>query len=59
MQLTAQAIAERADVSERAFLAHFKSKDDAFTAAVEVGHMKGMAIIARARTDQGLAYRCS
>jgi AcrR family transcriptional regulator len=49
MQLTAQAIAERADVSERAFLAHFKSKDDAFTAAVEVGHMKGMAIVARAR----------
>lgn len=49
IKLTAQAIAERADVSERAFLAHFKSKDDAFTAAVEVGHMKGLAIVARAR----------
>ncbi|MGH2879524.1 MAG: TetR/AcrR family transcriptional regulator [Solirubrobacteraceae bacterium] len=49
MKLTAQSIAERADVSERAFLAHFKSKDDAFTAAVEVGHMKGLAIVARAR----------
>jgi AcrR family transcriptional regulator len=47
--LTAQAIAERADVSERAFLAHFKSKDDAFLAAVEVGHMKAMAIVSRAR----------
>lgn len=47
--LTAQAIAERADVSERAFLAHFKSKDDAFVAAVEVGHMKAMAIVSRAR----------
>ncbi|HEU0249330.1 MAG TPA: TetR/AcrR family transcriptional regulator [Solirubrobacteraceae bacterium] len=47
--LTAQAIAERADVSERAFLAHFRSKDDAFVAAVEVGHMKAMAIVSRAR----------
>jgi len=47
--LTAQGIAERADVSERAFLAHFKSKDDAFAAAIEVGHMKGMAIVARVR----------
>jgi AcrR family transcriptional regulator len=47
--LTAQAIAERADLSERAFLAHFKSKDDAFVAAVEIGHMKAMAIVSRAR----------
>lgn len=49
--LTAQAIAERADVSERSFLAHFKSKDDAFTAAVEVGHMKAMAIVSRIRAS--------
>lgn len=49
--LTAQAIADRADVSERAFLAHFKSKDDAFTAAVEVGHMKAMAIVSRIRAS--------
>jgi AcrR family transcriptional regulator len=48
-ELTAVAIAERADVSERAFLAHFKNKDDAFSAAVEVGHMKGQAIVERAR----------
>jgi AcrR family transcriptional regulator len=56
--LTAQAISERADVSERAFLAHFRSKDDAFTAAVEVGHMKGMAIVARAR-EQAKDWRTS
>ena len=49
VQLTAQAIAERADVSERAFLAHFTGKEDAYTAAIEVGHMKGMAVVVRAR----------
>jgi AcrR family transcriptional regulator len=47
--LTAQGIAEHADLSERAFLAHFKSKDDAFAAAVEIGHMKAQAIVERAR----------
>jgi AcrR family transcriptional regulator len=50
--LTAQAIAERADVSERAFLAHFKSKDDAFTAALELGHMKAMGIVERERAKE-------
>ena len=49
-ELTAVAIAERADISERAFLAHFKNKDDAFKAALEVGHMKGQAIVERARS---------
>jgi AcrR family transcriptional regulator len=49
--LTAQGIADRADVSERAFLAHFKSKDDAFTAALELGHTKAMGLIARARAQ--------
>jgi AcrR family transcriptional regulator len=48
-ELTALSIAERADISERAFLAHFKNKDDAFSATVEVGHMKGQAIVERAR----------
>lgn len=48
-ELTAQAIIERADLSERAFLAHFKDKDEAFYAAAEVGHMKGQAIVERAR----------
>lgn len=49
VSLTAQAIAERADVSERAFLAHFNNKDEAFAAAVEVGHMKAMATVVRAQ----------
>jgi AcrR family transcriptional regulator len=48
--LTAQRIAERADISERAFLAHFKSKDEAFAAAVELGHMKMLALVDRARS---------
>jgi hypothetical protein len=42
--LTAEAIADRADISERAFLAHFKNKDDAFATAIDLGHMKAMAI---------------
>lgn len=50
-ELTALSIAERADVSERAFLAHFKNKDEAFAAAVEVGHAKGQAIVERARSS--------
>jgi AcrR family transcriptional regulator len=51
--LTAQGIAERADISERAFLAHFKSKDEAFAAAVELGHMKALAVVDRARATAG------
>ncbi|HTD58473.1 MAG TPA: TetR/AcrR family transcriptional regulator, partial [Solirubrobacteraceae bacterium] len=47
--LTALSIAEHADVSERAFLAHFKNKDEAFAAAMEIGHLKGQAIVERAR----------
>jgi AcrR family transcriptional regulator len=49
--LTAQSIADTADVSERAFLAHFKDKDEAFTTAVELGHMKGQAVVERARSS--------
>lgn len=49
--LTAQSIIEHADISERAFLAHFKNKDDAFAATVEIGHMKGQAVVDRARAD--------
>jgi len=49
-ELTAVAIAERADISERAFLTHFKNKDDAFRAAVEVGHMKAQAVVERAKS---------
>jgi AcrR family transcriptional regulator len=49
--LSAQAIAEHADISERTFLAHFKSKDEAFIAALEIGHMKGQALVDRARSS--------
>ena len=49
--LTAQAIAEHADISERAFLAHFKNKDEAFAATVEIGHVKGQALVERARSS--------
>lgn len=51
LALNARAIAERADISERAFLAHFKSKDEAFTAALEIGHMKAQALVERARFE--------
>jgi AcrR family transcriptional regulator len=49
--VSAQSIAEHADLSERAFLAHFKSKDDAFSAAAEVGQVKGQAIVQRVRAS--------
>lgn len=49
-ELTAAAITERANISERAFLAHFKNKDDAFGTAVEVGHIKAQAIVEHARS---------
>lgn len=51
IELTALSIAEHADLSERAFLAHFKNKDEAFAAAVEVGHAKGQAVVERARAN--------
>jgi AcrR family transcriptional regulator len=47
--LTAAAIVDTADLPERAFLAQFKNKDDAFAIAVELGHTKAQAIVARAR----------
>jgi AcrR family transcriptional regulator len=49
--LSAQGIAERADISERSFLAHFKSKDEAFAAAFEIGHMKAQALVERTRFE--------
>ena len=48
--LTARSIAEHADISERAFLAHFKSKDAAFAVAVELGHMKAQGLVERVRS---------
>jgi AcrR family transcriptional regulator len=50
--LTALSIAEHADISERTFLARFKNKDEAFSAAVELGHMKGQAVVERTRTSE-------
>lgn len=50
--LTALSITERADISERAFLAHFKNKDEAFAATLEIGHLKGQAIVERARASE-------
>ncbi len=50
--LSALSIAEHADVSKRAFLAHFKDKDEAFAAAIELGHMKGQAVIERTRASE-------
>jgi AcrR family transcriptional regulator len=47
--LTAEGIAARAELPLGAFRAQFKGKDDAFAAAVELGHMKGQAILERAR----------
>jgi AcrR family transcriptional regulator len=49
-ELSARSIAEHADISERAFLAHFKSKDAAFAVAVELGHMKAQGLVERARS---------
>jgi AcrR family transcriptional regulator len=48
--LSAGSIAQHADISERAFLAHFKSKDAAFAVAVELGHMKAQGLVERARS---------
>jgi AcrR family transcriptional regulator len=47
--LTAEGIAARAELPIGAFRAQFKGKDDAFAAAVDLGHMKGQAILERAR----------
>jgi len=47
--LSALSIATAADVPERAFLAQFAGRDEAFAAACEIGHAKGQAIVARAR----------
>ncbi len=59
-ELTARAIAERADLSERGFLAHFKNKDEAFAAAVEARPSEGAGDRrARALQHHRLAHRRS
>jgi len=49
--LGGQAILERAEVPENFFRAEFKNARGAFMAALELGHMKGQAILERARAD--------
>lgn len=48
-QLSKRAIIERAEVSERAFREQFNSGSEAFRAALELGHLKCQAIVARTR----------
>jgi len=47
--LTPQAIVERACVSLSAFGDEFKDGEDAFKTALELGHCKGQAVVARTR----------
>jgi AcrR family transcriptional regulator len=51
LALTAEAIAARAGLPIGVFRAQFDGKDDAFIAALELGHMRGRAIVERARSD--------
>jgi AcrR family transcriptional regulator len=47
--LTAEKITARAELPPRSFRRHFASVEESFAAAVELGHMKGQAIVERAR----------
>jgi AcrR family transcriptional regulator len=47
--VTAERIIEKADIPDRTFLSHFKSREEAFAAAVEVGHVKAQGVIERVR----------
>ena len=49
LALTAEAIAARAELPLGVFRAQFAGKDDAFLAALELGHIRGRAIVERAR----------
>jgi AcrR family transcriptional regulator len=49
MALSAVGIADAADLPEYAFRVQFKNKDDAYATAVELGHTKAQAMIARTR----------
>jgi AcrR family transcriptional regulator len=51
LALTAEAIAARAGLPLGVFRAQFDGKDDAFIVALELGHMRGRAIVERARSD--------
>jgi AcrR family transcriptional regulator len=47
--LTADAIAARTELPPRLFRAYFTSIEDSFAAAMELGHMRGQALVERAR----------
>jgi AcrR family transcriptional regulator len=47
-ELTVEEIVGEAAVSREAFYEHFKSKQDAFLVAYELGHAKGLGIVERA-----------
>ncbi len=49
--LGGQAILDRAEVPENFFRAEFKNATGAFIAALELGHMKGQAVVERARAE--------
>lgn len=49
VSLTAEALAAQAGLSERVFRSYFRSKNEAFAAALEIGHMKGLAVVQRAK----------
>jgi AcrR family transcriptional regulator len=51
--LTIETIAAHADLPERVFRASFESKEESFASALELGHTKGQAIVARTRAGSG------
>lgn len=51
--LAGQALLARAEVPENVFRAEFKNAHGAFVAALELGHLKGEAIVERARAQAG------
>ena len=51
LALTAEAVAARAGLPLGVFRAQFTGKDDAFIAALELGHMRARAVVERARAD--------
>jgi AcrR family transcriptional regulator len=48
VNMTVNAIADRAAVSLQAFYEHFADKEDAFLVAYEIGHSKSLALVERA-----------
>lgn len=49
VSVTADAIAAQAGLSERVFRSYFRSKNEAYLAALEIGHMKALAAVQRSK----------